>query len=100
MIVLSAVLIFVDLNEISITVPSLLPTQIQSPTKKGLSVYIDIPEINPFTKSCAAKATSAPPIPSPATKPDISYPNSYIIVKPANAYITHFKILEIKFTTV
>ena len=42
---LSAVCIFVHLNEISITSPSFTPTEIQSPTKKGLSESIEKPDI-------------------------------------------------------
>ena len=57
------------LNVISTTVPWNFPTSIKSPISKGLSVIIVNPPIRLFTKSCAAKATTALPNPKPVANP-------------------------------
>ena len=97
---LSEVFILVHLKEISTTSPSLVPTAIQSPTKNGLSDIIENPEIKFFTKSCAANATTALPIPRPAIRLDGFMPKTAKIKSPAPMYITYFRILLVKLATV
>ena len=47
--------------------------------------------------SCAASVITTPLIPSPVINPLILYPNSEIIIKPANIYTPIFTVLNIVF---
>lgn len=64
----------VDRIEISSTIPSIPSAMIQSPIWNGIS-KIKVREPKKFsTESLAARATTRPPIPSPAMSPVISKP--------------------------
>ena len=76
-IVSSTVLSFVLLHVIATTLPETFPISTQSPIANGLSLISASPEITCFTIFCAANATIAPPIPSPAAKLPISKLNSF-----------------------
>ena len=65
------VLIRVERNPISSTVPLISSTSIISPTPKGLSVKIAREPKKLARVSCNASATANPPMPSPASKLDI-----------------------------
>ena len=66
----------VERKLMSITSPSTLPTVIQSPTEKGLSSRMTMPENRLLALSCAASEMVRPTSPAPATMLPMGKPTS------------------------
>ena len=74
--VLSGERMRVERKLMSITSPSTSPTMTQSPTEKGLSSRITIPENRLLALSCAASEMVRPMRPAPATMLPMGKPTS------------------------